>query len=349
MHIAIDVTPLHSGHSGRGIGTYTRNLVSALASHEGQHTYSMFTHRQGIPQGADIVHVPYFDPFFLTLPLLKQKPTVVTVHDLIPLVFPDRFPAGLRGSLKWQIQKWSLRGAKRIVTDSGNSKDDIERICGIGAENIDVVYLAPDPSYRRITSAGTLAQVRKKFLLPKEYILYVGDVNWNKNIIGLLDAFDQLRTKKRYADLKLVLVGDAFLLPGLKEVREINRYVEDHQLERVVIRPGKVSLDSLAALYSMALAYVQPSFYEGFGLPVLEAFACGCPVVSTNVSSLREIAGPAILVSPSAKDLAEGMERAATADRENQVKRQYEWVKQFTWKQTANMTVRAYEKVLGAL
>lgn len=349
MNIAIDITPLESAHRARGVGVYTKNLVDALETYGKGHTYLYFTGKQPVPQDADIVHYPYFDPFFLTLPLLKPKPTVVTVHDLIPLVFPYKFPPGIRGALKWQVQKVSLRGAKRIIADSLCSKHDIVRIVGVKKEIVDTVYLAPDAAYHEISDPKVLTAVRKRYSLPKQYILFVGDVNWNKNVIGLLRAFAVLRKRKELMQFKLVLVGRAFENSALAETQEINRFITGNALGHVVVTAGSIPLDELAAVYSMASVYVQPSHYEGFGLPVLEAMACGCPVVSTNVSSLKEIAGPALLVSPSPDDLAGGIVRALTRDKSKQIALQFEWVKRFTWRETAKKTIESYEKVLGTL
>jgi glycosyltransferase involved in cell wall biosynthesis len=321
--------------------------VSALETYGKQHTCLFFTGKQSVPQDADIVHYPYFDPFFLTLPMVKRKPVVVTVHDLIPLVFPDKFPAGMRGSIKWKVQKLSLHGARRIIADSNSSKNDIARLAGINKEIIDTVYLAPDPAYQPITSQTLLSAARKKYSLPRNYLLYLGDVNWNKNVTGLLRAFTDLRKRNEFSQFRLVLAGGAFLDDSLAETREINQCISDHVLEKSVIRPGSVSIEDLSCLYSMASVYVQPSFYEGFGLPVLEAMACGCPVVSTNTSSLKEIAGPAIQVSPKPEDLATGIIKMLITDRKSQLKRQSEWVKQFTWKKVAGETLAAYERVLA--
>jgi glycosyltransferase involved in cell wall biosynthesis len=130
MKIAIDITPLESAHRARGVGVYTKNLIDALETYGKQHTYLYFTGHQLVPPDADVVHYPYFDPFFLTLPLVKIKPALVTVHDLIPLVFPYKFPAGIRGRFAWHVQRLSLRGAKRIIADSNSSKNDIVRIAG---------------------------------------------------------------------------------------------------------------------------------------------------------------------------------------------------------------------------
>ena len=207
MNIAIDITPLKTEHGRRGVGVYTNNLIKSLGQYEKKHSYSFFTRGQKIPKNADIVHYPYFDPFFLTLPIIKAKPTVVTVHDVIPLVFPAKFPAGLRGNLKWQIQKLSLLGIRRVITDSESSKKDISKITGFDANRIDVVYLAPDPIFKPLR--------REKRTNP--YVLYVGDVNWNKNVPGLFRAF------ARVSNYGLKLVGGAFTDVGLRETKEINR------------------------------------------------------------------------------------------------------------------------------
>lgn len=346
MNIAIDITPLESGHRARGVGVYTKSLIDALETYKKQHTYLYFTGHQRVPGDADIVHYPYFDPFFLTLPLIKLKPTVVTVHDLIPLVFPYKFPAGIRGTVKWQVQRLSLRGAKRIIADSNSSKNDIARIASVKKEIIDTVYLAPDLAFHPITDPVALNGVRRKYFLPKQYILYVGDVNWNKNVIGLLQAFAALRKRNEFSQFKLVLAGRAFLQDSLPEIQQITQRIREHDLEHVVIRPGSVSIEDLSCLYSLASVYVQPSHYEGFGLPVLESMACGCPVVCTNTSSLKEIAGPALQVSPKPEDILAGITKMITIDRKIQLERQFAWVKQFTWKRVAGETVAAYERAL---
>jgi glycosyltransferase involved in cell wall biosynthesis len=341
MRIAINITPLTSAHKGRGVGIYTKNLVSALETYGKQHTYLYFTGRQSAPRNADVVHYPYFDPFFLTLPLVKQKPTVVTVHDLIPLVFPNKFPAGIRGNITWQVQKLSLRRVSRIIADSNSSKSDILRIVGVKKEGIDTVYLAPDPIFHPITERAFLAKIQKKYSTGGQFLLYVGDVNWNKNILGFLEAYKNIRND---IGMPLVLVGNAFIQENLPETREILHFLHDHHLEDAVNRIGRVSDEDLAALYSLAAVYVQPSYYEGFGLPVLEAMACGCPVVCTNTSSLKEIAGPAVRVSPKPEDIFSGITKMLTISRKTQQERQLAWVKQFTWEKVAVETIAAYER-----
>lgn len=348
MHIAIDISPLSSGHQGRGTGVYTKELVKALQTYESQHTYQLVDGKDMVAKNADLIHYPYFDPFFLTLPIIKRKPTVVTVHDLIPLVFPDKFPAGVRGSVKWQIQKASLLGATRIITDSDSSKRDIYAIVGFDEQKIDRVYLAPSDVYRPIDDKKVHTVLRQKYMIPDQFILYVGDVNWNKNISGLLQAYSQLSGSNAQFKAKLVLVGKAFKDMDLKEIQEIHALIQKLDIENQIILPGSVSEEDLAGLYSMARCLVQPSHYEGFGLPVLEAFACGCPVVAADNSSLSEIMGPAIHVhADKTEDIVNGIQSVfslSTKEKESLQAKGFDWVKQYTWKKTAHETVKAYER-----
>lgn len=344
MRVAIDITPLRTGHKDRGVGAYTRLLIEALQKYEWNHSYYFFTRGQKVPKEIELIHYPYFDPFFITLPFLFEKPALVTVHDLIPLVFPDHFPSGLRGWSKWQYQRARVRAARRIIVDSQATKRDIERIVGIPASRVDVIHLAPSPQYTTITDNSLLSGVREKYRLPELFILYVGDVNWNKNVLGMIRAFQQIKKSA-----KLVLVGKAFFEES-GEAREIERYIKSENLDDNILRIGNVPAEDLVAIYNLTSVYIQPSFYEGFGLPVLEAMACGVPVVTSRAASLSEIAGPAITVDPeSSEDIARGIKEALAftpANRNSLIAAQNAWVKNFTWVRVAHETVRSYEKAL---
>jgi len=349
MNIAIDITPLSTGHSGRGVGIYTKYLVESLQQYGKQHSYTLFTRGQNVPVNVDLVHYPYFDPFFLTLPFWKSKPAIVTVHDLIPLVFPDKFPKGIRGSIKWQIQKLSLFGAKRIITDSVNSKKDIVQITGFSSDNIDVVRLAPSPAFYADILQDRLDEIKKKYSLPKRFVTYVGDVNWNKNILNLISAFATLKKSRGVSDVRLILVGKSFFNNGIAEVREIQKLIKTLHLENSVAFSGYVSDEDLAGMYRLATCLVQPSYYEGFGLPVLEAMASGCPVVCSDTSSLAEISGPAISMQPdNLQSIITGIRRCITLtprQRSSAIEKGREWSKRFTWKKTAEETIQTYEKI----
>lgn len=346
MHIAIDITPTVSGHKARGVGKYTQLLIDALKESRSHHSFRFFVQGEKLPQNIDLVHYPYFDPFFLTLPFFQPIPFVVTVHDLIPLCYPDKFPKGIRGEIKWQIQRFSLKQSRRIITDSLASKTDIKRLIGYSEHHIDVVPLAPSPLFQKITDRNKFLEVRKRHRLPNQFILYVGDVNWNKNVTGLIRAFDFVRKTLK---VKLVLVGKAFLDDALGETQEINRLIHSLGLSEEIITLGFVSDEDLVTIYNLASVYVQPSFAEGFGFPVLEAMACGCPVVSSGTSSLAEIAGPAIIVNPvDPSDIARGIDVVLRVkDRSKLSHKAIDWAKQFTWERVARQTIEAYEKSMA--
>ncbi|MEK7587772.1 MAG: glycosyltransferase family 1 protein, partial [Patescibacteria group bacterium] len=323
--------------------------------YESKHSYSFFTRKQKVPKNVDLVHYPYFDPFFLTLSLLKPKPVVVTVHDLIPLVYPSHFPRGIRGDLKWRVQKFSLKNARRLITDSIASKRDIQAITGFSESLVDVIHLAPAETFYPIKDRNVLLSVQKKYSLPDSFILYVGDVNWNKNVQGAVKAFDILTktvfVKRLSLKATLVLVGKAFLDSNLCETQEINYLIRSLHLEEQVLRLGFVPEKDLVAFYNLATVYVQPSFAEGFGLPILEAMACGCPVVCARGSSLDEIAGPSIRVNASdISSIMDGIlhaEKLSTSERTERIQKGYAWVKRFSWKKVASETVEVYEKALA--
>ncbi len=347
MHIAIDTSPMAGGHKYRGTGSYTKSLIEALQKYGKDHMYSFFTRGEKVPKNADLVHYPYFDPFFLTLPLQKTIPTVVTVHDLIPLVYSGKFAIGLRGHLKWTIQRFSLRSASAIITDSYASQEDIHNITKFPKEKIHVVYLAPSKKFQNPLSQAVCSAMKEKFHLPETFVLYIGDVNWNKNVEGLVRAFASLKSSKRYDKVSLVLGGKPFLDASLVEARSIHALIAELHIENDVITPGFLSDEELACIYRLAAAYVQPSFAEGFGLPILEAMASGCPVVAASGSSLDEIAGPAIRVDPHrSDDIARGIGEALNIKDGMLKKKQTEWVKQYSWQKTAKETICVYEEVL---
>lgn len=348
MHIAVDVSPLESAHKGRGVGVYTKYLIDALEKYEKTNQYSLIRKGQRIPRSADVIHYPFFDPFFLTLPLIKTKPTVVTVHDLIPIVFPNKFPRGFRGDVSWQIQKFSLLKAARVLADSQTSKTDITRLTGFPAEKIDTVYLGPSCPAPLKSREGEFMKFKEKYEIKKPYVLYVGDINWNKNVLELLRAFK--RALKQCPSLILVLAGSAFLGPETLEKKDIEKTIETLDLRASVRMPGFVSQEMLPFLYTHASCLLQPSWYEGFGLSVVDAMTFDCPVVVSDVSSLAEIAGPAVRVKP---DDSEGIARAikenvemSDSERKRRINNQRDWVRQFTWEKTAHETVASYKKAV---
>ena len=345
MKIGIDIAPLQSGHKVRGVGFYLENLKRSLQEDFPDNEYVFFTQEEPLSQKVDIVHYPYFDPFFATLPLLKKYKQVVTVHDLTPLVFPEHFPSGVRGRLVWQMQKFSLQRSDKVITDSEASKKDIVRLAGIAPDKIDVVYLAAGEEFKQMENGKWKIEIQKKYSLPESFVLYVGDVTWNKNLPRLIKAIQGI-------DLPLVMVGKSLVQkdfdrmnPWNKDLVEINKLAEG---DKRVMRLGFVPTEDLVALYNAATVSVMPSIYEGFGLPIIEAMSCGTPVITTKGGSLQEVAGDAALyVDPYSVDsIANGI-REVLSTKKLQVELSAKGLiqaRKFNWKKAARETIEAYKK-----
>ena len=350
MRVAIDVSPLKTGHKFRGIGFYTERLVKAIKKFDKENEYVFIDHRSSvIDHQFDLIHYPYFDLFFLTLPIKKPAPVAVTIHDVIPLVFPEHYPKGLKGWCKLQRQKLSLKNVRVVITDSQNSKKDIVKYLGFSKDKIFVVPLAPGEEFRLIKSTPLLYRIREKYKLPDTFVLYVGDVNWNKNIPGLIKAFKTIERLNNEA-MKLVLVSKALEDRNLPETKTILRLIKELGLNNRIKILGFVPTKDLVAIYNLAAAYCQPSFYEGFGLPVLEAMACGTPVVCSKTSSLPEVVGDAaIFVDPKdIKSIAQGIKHVIENEevKETFRKKSISRASQFSWKKTAEKTIGVYKKIL---
>jgi glycosyltransferase involved in cell wall biosynthesis len=349
MKIAIDIKSLNPEALRRGVGFYALNLHKALSDLNDDNQYFLIA-KKSKRVSCQLIHYPYFDPFFLTLPVYKRLPTVVTVHDLTPLKFPQHYPPGLKGALRWQIQKLAIKNTRHIFTDSKNSKKDMINLLSINPNKISAVYLAADAKFKKLNSQELFNPIRRKYKLKNKFLLYVGDVNWNKNVLSLLEGF--LGLEKDFENLKLVLVGSAFKNTKLAEVKKINSFISKNKLKNKVVKTGFINNKDLVALYNMATLYVQPSFYEGFGLPVLEALSCGCPVLSSDQASLPEVGGQAVeYFNPHVKG---SLKQSLLKLLQNKARLQYLGKrglvrsKKFSWQKTALETKKVYQSVLNS-
>jgi glycosyltransferase involved in cell wall biosynthesis len=302
-----------------------------------QATYPVACQRSAM----DIAHVPYFAP-----PLYCRIPVIVTIHDLIPLIL-----SGYRGS--WLVRSYMRlvsRAAQRaclVLTDSQASARDIERLLSIPPERIRVIYLAADSRYRPL-SVAERQPVLERLKTPPRYLLYLGGFDRRKNVCAILQAFARMR--KRLGDIALVIAGK---LPARNSAFAPDpRLVSDGLgLGNMVHYTGWVAEEDKPALYAGATAFVFPSSYEGFGLPVLEAISCGTPAIVGMGSSLEEIAGPACLaVSPTAIDaLAEAMGALVEDEplRQNLAHQGLDHAQRFSWAATARQTLAAYHDALS--
>ena len=293
---------------------------------------------------ADVLHVPYWAP-----PLRSSTPIVVTIHDIIPLILPQ-YRGGPLVRAYTQLVSAAARGATVILTDSDASRGDIVQHVRIPAERVRTIYLAADPKFTDHPDPLDTAALRRNYDLPEEYVLYLGGFDARKNVETLLQVYTWAQDVLG-EDYPLVIAGglperhDAFF----HDPRVIAKQLEVEAAIRCI---GRVAEEDKVALYQQARAFLYPTLYEGFGLPALEALACGVPVIGSNASSVPEIVGAAgILVDPrDARAMAGALIAVCTedplhADLSERALRQAE---KFSWAKCARETVAAYESAIRA-
>jgi len=276
------------------------------------------------------------------LPLARRIPGVVTIHDVSFLLFPERFLPGRRRYLT-HFTRLSVRGARRVVASSENTRHDIIRLMHVPEERVRVAHLGVEDRFRCRPDAEVLARFRETRHLPEEFFLYIGTLEPRKNLVRLVDAYGAAR--KRGIDWPLILAGGKGWLYD-----EIFQRVQDLGLADHVQFPGYVLDDEKPLWYTAASAFVYPSLYEGFGLPVAEAMACGCPVLTARNSSLVEVAGDAAILVDGQDEagLADGLCRLAesSSTRNELSVRGLAQSAQFDWARTTANVVAAYDEAL---
>ena len=302
-----------------GLGVYSRNLIKGFTQHFAEHDYLLFAND---PQSSryyrDFDLVPTFSgrgPLWrswrMTKAILGQRcqlyhglsheiprglsskiPTVVTIHDVIFRREPHLFPAVDR----WIYQKkWkhSCQYADCIVAVSEHTKKDIVEYFPVAAEKIRVIYPPIDLSFAELK--GEYIPASTSFGFPKNYLLYVGAITPRKNLMNIINALGRMPKSDRMA---LIVVGT-----GGKYQKEIETRIQTLGINNLVTFLGHVPNQELPYLYKQARCLVYPSFYEGFGMPIVEALACGTPVITSNLSSMPEAAGPGgLLINPKSVD-----------------------------------------------
>ena len=287
---------------------------------------------------ADVLHVAGAT----SAPLLRRGGLVMTVHDLAPTRHPALLP-GARSRWYWgRFVPLTARFADRVIVPSFATQRDLVELAGVPPERVRVIPWGLTLDAAGPPAAAELARVRAAHALPARYLLYVGTIDRRKDYRTLLGALARLDPA-----LHLVLAGT--LIAGRTDLPELVARLGLGPRVRLL---GWVPEADLPALYAGAAAFVYPSLHEGFGLPVLEAMACGTPVVTYNTTSLPEVAGPAaILLSlpVTAEALAAALARAAgdLATREELIGRGFEQVKRFDWRRTAALTLEVYESLAG--
>ncbi len=332
MKIAIDSRPLVSGDSVRGIGVYTRELIGELQKRKD--IIISTVHGSQFTEHFDIVHFTSFNPYVVSVPFAKPRNTkfVLTIYDLIPLIYPNHYPGGIKGNLRWAINKYLIKkNVDAIITISETSQKDICRFLGVKPDIVHVVYLAPRPIFKKMENGKWKMEIAKRYNLPERFALYVGDVNYNKNIPALVKAC-------KIAKIPLVIAG--------KQAKEVESMDLDHpelkHLKNVdwngVIRLGFVPDEDLVSIYNLASVYVQPSIYEGFGLPALEAVACSTPIAVAKSQCLVEVLGDDFSYCDS-KDAVSMAKAILNPNKGKKLPRTY------TWGKTAEETWEVYDNV----
>jgi glycosyltransferase involved in cell wall biosynthesis len=369
MRIAIDARKLHD----YGIGTYVRNLVRELARQDGRDTYVLICRRADEPfvralgpqfeplaeaagnyslleqfsvplalarARVDLFHAPHY-----VVSPLTMCPTVVTIHDCIHLRFPQYLPNRAAHVYARAMMGFAARRARRILTVSRASKEDIRRYLDVPADKIEVIYNALDERLAAPPTEDDVTRVRERFQLTSPFVLYAGNIKPHKNVDRLIEAFSILH-RRSSSQIKLLIIGDE-----ISKYPNLRRLVHRFQLHQFVRFLGFVPDATLAVLYRLATVFVFPSLYEGFGLPPLEAMASGTPVITSNVSSLPEVVGDAaLLIDPmNAGAIADAMARVlGDADlRADLIRRGHQRVKAFSWERSVRRTHDVYAEVLA--
>ncbi len=373
MHIGINYTS--ALRQGGGIGRYTRGLVNALARLDARNRYTLivskdspldalpslphnFTlktlplserlltilwHRLDFPLSIDRWAGP-FDLFHspdFVLPPLHRTPGILTVHDLSFMQHPDGAVPKLRRWLN-KVVPDSVHRARHILADSQSTKEDLITLLDVAPSKISIVGAGVESRFKPIADASTLSSVRQKYRLPERFVLGLGTLEPRKNYEGLIEAFNLLQSD--HPDLHLVIAGGkGWLYDSIFETAK-----KSPASSRVHLI-GFVADEDLPALYSLAQVFAFPSHYEGFGIPVLEAMACGTPVVAANNSSLPEIAGKAaVLLSATdttALSDAIGQFLLRSSLHEEYRKSGIEQAKKFTWKVAAEKLLTVYQSL----
>ena len=355
IKVAIDISPTIDGNSVRGVGYYTDHLVKALQQEiktnpdYKNYQIDLITNIRDLrSKNYHLIHYPYFDPFKLTLPKPVKK-TIVTVHDLIPIQFKSHFPAGIKGTIKWLIQRHHLQKVSKIITVSNYSKQIISKIIHFPLSKIYSIYEGADDTFKPITNSQKLEEISKKYSLPKKFVLFVGDINWNKNIPNLVRSCLKLK-------YPLVIVGSAAVKkdvpdhPWTKDIRWLQSKVSKLKKSQKIILTGFVPDEDLPVIYNLATVYCQPSFAEGFGLPLVQAMQSGCPVAYSQDTCLPEVMGDVGLsFNPrSVADISSCLKRYWNDSKLCQKQRLLglKQAKQFKWSFTAKQTLAVYQTIV---
>lgn len=371
MNIGIDIRAA-KWYRGTGIGTYTYQLVNSLNNQDIKNTYNLYSDNSSIdipfnsnfntvlssnepssnfwesvqkpmavdPSSLNLYHVPQNG---MGLPESSEVPVVITLHDTIPLHMPETVSDTYLNLFNSKMPELINR-CQGIITVSEYSKRDIINDFNFPEDRVFVTHLASENIYRPIDKILCSSMVKNHYNLPDNYILYVGGFSPRKNIAGLIKAYSLIRNKLPLG-MKLVIAGTKG-----KSFSIYSDLAYKLNIAEDVIFPGFIDMEYMPYLYGAAELLVYPSFYEGFGLPPLEAMACGVPVIASNVTSLPEVLGDsALLCNPDniyelASFIIEVIENSRL--RQILINRGFSKASSLNWNKTAANTIKIYKSLL---
>jgi glycosyltransferase involved in cell wall biosynthesis len=368
MRIGFDGTPLQYVRSG--VGIYAEQLLRHLVQVRPQWKYLLYSNKpfteNSIPGLTPFAgHFPlsrwlwmqFKLPFVIpqsqvdlchfannSAPLGCTSPYTITIHDASLFLFSQYHPRSRLLALRLLLPQVARR-AQAVITVSHASRKELIEILHLPPEKVRVVYSGVSHEFRPLRDEGKRARLRQRYHLPQKFVLYVGTIEPRKNLCRLVTAFAGVQAYQ--PDCHLVLVGpDGWMMNGTLEKEAVLA-----GLSGKVHYLGFVPQEDLPGIYSLATVFAFPSLHEGFGLPLLEAMACGVPVVTSNRSAMPEVSGPAAcLVDPdSVESIAEGLNSLlnSAAQRDWHVEQGFQHVHQFSWEQTAQETAVIYEQILA--
>jgi glycosyltransferase involved in cell wall biosynthesis len=374
VKVAIDIRRM----TEFGVGTYIRNVVRTLAHLDRDNKYVLIGSPAKVAEcGAlppnfhtvalerrddtlkgnldfraivrrldcDLVHIPHL----FWIPRGLSCPYILTVHDLLEHMYGSRNASSFRRSLHFYLTRRVLRKAARVIAVSQFTKNEIEKLLTIPDARIEVVYNAIDERFLRGHATDADRDlIAQRYLVNYPFILYAGAIRPHKNVVRIIEAFSALKSElqkeQQFPDLKLIIIGD-----DLSSHPRLRRTVVRSGVQNDVRFLGFVPIEVLRIFYDVAKVFVFPSLYEGFGLPPLEAMAHGTPVVTSNTSSLPEVAGTAaLLVNPeNVFEIRRGLQRALLDPtlRTQMKQRGYEQAQRFSWTTSVSRILEIYREV----
>ncbi len=378
MHIGIDAHAIGAQQGGNE--TYIRNLIKSLAEVDGENRYTIYLANAGaaalwrdgfanqfknftvrlLPPPTPLVRVPVFLAYELlrrpvdvlhvqyTAPPFCRVPVVVTIHDLAFEHLPETFTRRGSFQLKLTVRRTAKKAA-RIATVSEYSRQDLLRTYHLPPEKVVVTYNGIEPHFTpQPKSPGESSEIRQRFGIARDFLLAVGSLQPRKNLVRLIRAYAKLRNENENFTRQLVIVGRKLWLAD-----EIFAEVQKQRWAEDVILTGYVADEDLPALYRSASAFVYPSLFEGFGLPPLEAMACGAPVVTSDTSSLPEVTGDAaLLIDPhDEQSLANALIEVVNNKplRASLREKGIAQAGKFTWREAAEKTLRLYREACNSI